>query len=110
LTCNSCDRQTLVVEGVNLGVTTFIAHLEAALSGQVHFLTLFVELAQFVDSGLLVQRRQDAHGHALERSRQVMHDMPPNGDLHCTWSAARCGAGVDAISVPADDLHPTMII
>src|SRR5262249_38852203 len=44
------------------------------------------------------------------RADTAHHDVPPICDLHRIWSTALCGAGVNAISVPADDLHTGMII
>jgi hypothetical protein len=54
LICNGRDRQTPVVEGVDLVVTTFVAHVDAPLSWQVRFFTLLVQLGQCVGGVLLV--------------------------------------------------------
>jgi len=71
---------------------------------------LLVQPGHIVDSELLIQRGENAHGHALERSREVVHDVPSVCDLHRAWSTPRRSAGVDSISVAADDFHAWMIV
>jgi hypothetical protein len=63
-----------------------------------------------VGSGLLMQWREDAHSHALERGRKVVHDVPSICDLYGVRSTARGSASVDTSPVATDHLDTGMLI
>jgi hypothetical protein len=105
LISNRSNRQASAVEGVDLGVATFIPNLDSAQRRQCRCGSLFIERRQRVGRALLVQWRQHAHGHALKSICEVVDDVPPICNLHSRWSTAPRCTGIHAISISTDDLR-----
>jgi len=103
--CDGGDGQTLVVEGVDLSVTTFVPHLDATRGWKPGCFTVLVQPGQVVNGALLVHWREDAHGHALERSREVVHDVPSVCDLHGAWGVVNL-FGIMRLDVASDASPP----
>ena len=105
---NSTDVHAFAAKRVDLRVTTLIPTLDSTLrdgNGGWRWL----RFGPVFGRALLMETRQHAHGHALQRVSQIVDDVPAIRHLHRTGCSAGRGAGIDAVSVSADDVDAGVV-